>query len=204
MFVKSIKKESPAMGGGGFHAPPPSSRPPTKNYDRQSFVLVVDESDEILKFMKMHLNRYFSHVVVARSSVDGLAFLKQKEFDVIITDAAPEKKTNADFLKKFALHWRGMPVILSRYETSDEHTAEEFPSVLVVDVVVKPFEMDAIHVAIRRALNVRANLKELDTLVPSKLPIGDTVRNVELASLPDRSRVLITEIRQRLTEDIVD
>ena len=52
----------PGPRGSGFQSIPPMSRPPTKVYDRDSNVLVVDESDEVLRFVKIHLNRYFSHV----------------------------------------------------------------------------------------------------------------------------------------------
>lgn len=192
-------------GGGGFQAPPPSSRPPTKSYDRQSFVLCVDESDEILKFMKMHLNRYFSHVVVAKTSADGIAHLKQKEFDVIIVDGHPEKKANADFLKKLGAHWRSLPVILTEDEGSEDALKpENFPGLAIVDVVRKPFELDAFHVAIRRALSIRTALKELDGLLPPKLPLGDTIRLSNLSNLQERAKLLVAEVRCRLSEEIVD
>jgi len=190
--------------GGGFHAPPPSSRPPTKTYDRQSHVLVVDESDEILKFMKMHLNRYFSHVVVAKSAADGIASLKLKDFDVIIADCAPAKKSNADFLKKAAAGWRQVPIILTDGEPYHDVAPDKFIFNLVIDVVRKPFDLDAFHIAIRRGLNMRAPLRELATLLPAKSGIGECVRKVDLTQLAPREAALVMELRERLNEDIVD
>lgn len=195
--------QSPA-GGGGFHAPPPTSRPPTKNYDRQSQVLVVDESDEILKFMKMHLNRYFSHVVVAKTATDGVAHLKQREFDVVICDGAPVKKANADFIKKLAANWRHIPIILTEGDEGHVATPTEFPQVMVIDVVKKPVDLDTFHVAIRRALNIRSSLKELDGLLPLKYPLGETIRTAPLSNPKERAEALIAEMRTRLTEEIVD
>ena len=191
-------------GGGGFHAPPPNSRPPTKTYDRQSFVLVVDESDEILKFMKMHLNRYFSHVVVAKSAAEGLTHLKQKDFDVIIADCAPAKKANADFLKKVATGWRQIPIILTDQEPYHDVVPGKFIFNVVIDIVRKPFELDGFHIAIRRALNMRASLRELATLLPAKVGMGETVRMVDLTRLAPREAALVTDLRSRLSEDIID
>ena len=191
-------------GGGGFHAPPPSSRPPTKTYDRLSYVLVVDESDEILKFMKMHLNRYFSHVAVAKSAVDGLAHLKLHDFDVIIADCAPAKKANADFLKKVAAAWRQIPIILTDQEPYHDIVPEKFTFNVVIDIVKKPFDLDAFHVAIRRALNMRASLRELATLVPPKSGLGQCVRGADISTLGLREAALVADLRTRLSEEIVD
>jgi DNA-binding NtrC family response regulator len=190
--------------GGGFHAPPPTSRPPTKSYDRQSFVLVVDESDEILKFCKMHLNRFFSHVVVAKTAADGLTHLKQKEFDVIIADCAPAKKANADFLKKVAANWKQIPIILTDQEPFHNLKPEKFLFNVVIDIVPKPFDLDTFHIAIRRALNMRTALKELAGIVSPKAALGEVVRLLPLNKLTSPEAALVTEIRKRLTEHIAE
>ena len=190
--------------GGGFQAPPSSSRPPTKGYDRQSYVLVVDESDEIIKFMKMHLNKYFSHVVVAKSSADGLGFLKEKPIDVIITDCAPAKKANADFLKRVALHWREVPLILTDQAPFHDVNPQKFLHNVVIDVVAKPIDLDRFHVAIRRALNMRQDLRSLGSLLPSKNGIGEYLYHLDLTTLPPREASTVATLRKRLSEEIVD
>jgi DNA-binding NtrC family response regulator len=181
------------------------SRPPTKVSDRDSNVLVVDESDEVLRFVKIHLNRYFSHVHAARSVADALVHLKQKTIQVIIADAAPAKKSNADFLKKVAANWRQVPVVLTEGESNEEPaTAEQFPHVVVVDVVQKPFELDSFHVAIRRSIAIAKSLRQLSDTLPAKAPIGETVRLAPEGELSDTVKSLVIEIRKKLTEEIVD
>jgi DNA-binding NtrC family response regulator len=181
------------------------SRPPTKVYDRDSNVLVVDESDEVLRFVKIHLNRYFSHVHAARSVADALVHLKQKTIQVIIADAAPAKKSNADFLKKVAANWRQVPVVLTEGDGNEEPaTAEQFPHVVVVDVVQKPFELDSFHVAIRRSIAIAKSLRQLSDTLPAKTPIGETVRLAPEGELSDTIKSLVMEIRKKLTEEIVD
>jgi len=181
------------------------SRPPTKVYDRDSNVLVVDESDEVLRFVKIHLNRYFSHVHAARSVADALTFLKQKAIQVIIADVAPVKKSNADFMKKVASSWRHIPVVLTEGEKGDSPaTAEQFPHVVVVDVVEKPFELDSFHIAIRRSIAIAKSMRQLSDTLPVKAPIGETVRNAPEAELTENVRSLVSEIRRKLTEEISD
>lgn len=195
----------PGPRGSGFQSVPPMSRPPTKVYDRDSNVLVVDESDEVLRFVKIHLNRYFSHVHAARNVADALVHLKQKTFQVIIADAAPAKKSNADFLKKLAAGWRQVPVVLT--ETGDVTSgasAAQFPQVVVVDVVKKPFELDAFHIAIRRSIAIAKSLRQLSDTLPPKIPIGETVRNAPENELAANIKPLVVEIRKKLTEEIVD
>ncbi|NBX24419.1 MAG: hypothetical protein EBR52_10065, partial [Microbacteriaceae bacterium] len=49
---------------------------PRRPYDRTSFILVVDDDDSLLKFFKIHLNKFFSRVIVVESAKDALAQLK--------------------------------------------------------------------------------------------------------------------------------
>lgn len=195
----------PGPRSSGFQSIPPMSRPPTKVYDRDSNVLVVDESDEVLRFVKIHLNRYFSHVHAARTVADALAHLKQKAIQVIIADAAPAKKSNADFLKKVAANWRQVPVVLTEGDNLEgSATVEQFPHVVVVDVVKKPFELDAFHIAIRRSIAIAKSLRQLSDTLPAKAPIGETVRTAPEGELSEAVKPLVVEIRKRLTEEIVD
>jgi DNA-binding NtrC family response regulator len=201
MFSRFLPFCSP---GGGFQAPPPNSRPPTKGYDRQSYVLVVDEADDILKFMKMHLNKYFSHVVVAKSSMDGLAFLKEKPIDVIIADCAPAKKSNADFLKKVAAHWRTVPIILTDHPPFHDVAPDKFKHNVVIDIVPKPIEMDRFHVAIRRALKMRLELKNLGDLLPTKMGLGECLYLADIKTMGPQEAAYVATLRKSLTEEIVD
>jgi len=204
-MFRSRQQMDPGPRGSGFQSIPPMSRPPTKVYDRDSNVLVVDESDEVLRFVKIHLNRYFSHVHAARSVADALVHLKQKTIQVIIADAAPAKKSNADFLKKVAANWRQVPVVLTEGDGNEEPaTAEQFPHVVVVDVVQKPFELDSFHVAIRRSIAIAKSLRQLSDTLPAKAPIGETVRLAPEGELSDTIKSLVMEIRKKLTEEIVD
>jgi hypothetical protein len=76
--------------------------------------------------------------------------------------------------------------------------------VVVVDVVRKPFELDAFHIAIRRSIAISKTMRQLSDTLPAKAPIGETVRNAPEAELTDMVRSLVIDIRKKLTEEIVD
>lgn len=195
-------KKNIFLSAAGFSAPP-TSRPPTKIYDRQSFVLVVDEADDLLKFMKMHLNRYFSHVAIAKTATDGINFLKQRDFDLIVADGTSARKAN-DLIKKVAHEWRGIPVVLTSEDPEKTGPASDFSHLLVVDVVKKPLDMDELHVAIRRALNSRAYLKELSEKLAARTPLGTAVHAKSFVTEDKDALYLINKIKERLEEEIID
>lgn len=188
----------------GFQPLSSTSRAPTKEYDRKSFVLVLDASDEILKFLKMHLNRYFSHIAVHRSGTDAYKILKEQSFDMIIAEGASPRKSISDFLKRLPLKHRQIPVVMTRNADGPPFTAGDFPAIFVSEVVDKPFAMDSFHVAIRRAMNIRAPLKELSALMDPAVAIGKVIRTAQLVDLSDRRQALVADIRKCLTEEITE
>jgi DNA-binding NtrC family response regulator len=165
---------------------------------------VVDSSDEHLKFLKMHLNRYFSKISVFSSGSEAYKALKESPFDVVIVEGAPVKKSISDFLKKLSDRFRHIPVVMTKASESPPFTSGDYPGILVVDIIFKSFAMDPLHVAIRRAMNTRDLLRELAALLAPDAAIGKVVRTAQLLDLSDRRQSLVEEIRKRLTEEIAD
>lgn len=192
------------QANSSFGIPPSSvlSRAPTQHYDRTSRVLVLDEEDEVLKFLKMHLNRFFSKISVHRSGTDAYKAIKEAEFDLVVAPGAPAKKSTSDFLKKLAAHYRHIPVVLTRNDSSPPFTSGDYPRLLAVSIVEKPFDMDTLHVAIRRGMNMRGFLKELSPLLDAEVAIGKLVRTAVITDKKDRRQALVEEIRRCLTEEI--
>lgn len=170
----------------GFYVPPPTSQPPTKSYDRDSRVLVCFESPDMLKFLKMHLNRFFSHVDCFKTSADAISALKKQPFDVVMADAEPGYKQNSDFVRKVGTNWRDIPLILISL-AGNKFEPSEFPEGVVVSVLYPPLGMDPLHDAIRRALEVRNDLTQLDLLLPSKVDFGGIIwKKTKLKMRPDK------------------
>jgi predicted component of type VI protein secretion system len=64
--------------------------------------------------------------------------------------------------------------------------------------------MDVLHVAIRRALNVREPLRDLSGLLGAEVSIGKVIRTAQIVDPSDRRQQLVEEIRRLLTEEILD
>jgi DNA-binding NtrC family response regulator len=186
---------------GSFY-PPPSSISPTKRYDTQSQVLVVSKNDDILKFMKVHLNRYFSHVEVHKSYTEGFEALGAKVFDLAIIQANPQYNPTMLFLKRMGTQHRSVPVIV--VDPHAESTPESYPGPVVMDVITPPFNLDQMHIAIRKALNIRASLRSLDETLPPRSNIDAIVRGANDAALSESSAPLVEDVRQKLGENIED
>lgn len=195
------------MTGSSFGFPSQASvasRAPTRHYDRESQVIVVDSAEESLKFLKMHLNRFFSKVAVFSSGSDAYRALKEQGCELVIVEGAPAKKSISDFLKKAGAKYRQNPVVMTRTPSAPPFTSGDYPNLLVTDVVPKPFDMDVLHVAIRRALNVRDPLRELSGLLGAEVSIGKVIRTAQIVDPSDRRQQLVEEIRRLLTEEILD
>jgi DNA-binding NtrC family response regulator len=205
MSTKSGQRDfSQPKSNTGFQPLSSASRAPTKEYDRKSIVLVLDASDDILKFLKMHLNRYFSHVAVNKSGTDAYRILKEQPIDMIIAEGASPRKSISDFLKKLSAKHRQIPVVMTRNADGPPFTAGDFPALFVSEVVEKPFDMDGLHISIRRAMNIRSPLKELASLMDPSVAIGKVIRTAQLVDLTDRRQALVAEIRKCLTEEITE
>ncbi len=185
--------------------PPPASQPPTKKYDRQSFVLVVSKNDDVLKFLKVHLNRYFSHVVVHKSYTEGFFALNERNFDLAIVQANPKYHPTMEFLRKIGTQHRDVPSIV--IDPDAETTCENYPGPVVVDVISPPFNLDQLHLAIRRALNLRSDLKALHEALPPRSNVGELVRGTEDSTLnksEEKTSGLLSRIRKALKEEFME
>ncbi len=200
-MIRNIRQEF-FMSPGSFHSRMPTSRLPTKVYDRQSYVMVVSKNDDILKFMKMHLNRYFSHVGVTKSYTDGYNTLKGRDIDLVLVEVNKERMATFDWVRKVGTAHRTVPVII--IDPALEATAADFPQSLIVGVLAPPFDLDSLHTAIRRCLNIRTSLRDLDALMPPRSNFGQLIQGNAVVESDERMNELINAIRHHLTEEIVD
>jgi DNA-binding NtrC family response regulator len=190
------------MSPAGFQSKMPTSRLPTKVYDRQSYVMVVSKNEDILKFMKMHLNRYFSHVGVTKSYTEGYNTLKGRDIDLVLVEVNKERMATFDWVRKVGTAHRTVPVII--IDPALQAAPSDFPQSLIVSVIAPPFDLDTLHTAIRRCLNIRASLRDLDALMPPRSNFGQLIQGQAVVESDERTTALINAIRHHLTEEIVD
>ena len=67
---------------------------------KEPHILVVDDDSTLLKFFKIHLNKYFSKVIVVDSPVKAIEIIKDQEIDLVISDYKMPKSNGVQLAKK--------------------------------------------------------------------------------------------------------
>lgn len=146
-----------------------------KSYNRTSYILVVDDDDTLLKFFKIHLNKFFSRVVVVRNAQEAITTLKEKEIDLVLSDIKMPRMDGIQLMKKVKLHDPSIPVFLVSgamltevQKSAVEEKADGF--------LRKPFSIDSLHDFIDRGMQVRDYYKELLEIVQDKKKFSELVQ----------------------------
>lgn len=167
-------------------------------YDRESHLLIIDDDETLLKFFKIHLNRYFSRVTVVATPKDGIKIIKNKDVDIVLADIVMPKMNGFEFTEKAKKIDITIPVLLiSGAELDDD---EEEALTEADGYLSKPFDVDELHDFIMSGIKKRKALVDLaDIAKDSKLvrrilnqqvKIEDAVEASELSS----ARKLINQI----------
>lgn len=138
-----------------------------QTYNRTSNILVVDDDDTLLKFFKIHLNKFFSKVIVVSNAKEAVETLKEKEIDLVISDIRMPRMDGIQFMKKVKNHDPSIPVFLvsgALLEDSEQETIE----IKADGYLKKPFDIDDLHHFIDRGIKIREAYVELHTIVPDK------------------------------------
>ncbi len=127
-------------------------------YDRTSHILIVDDDNTLLKFFKIHLNKFFSKIIVADGAKEALQTLKEKEIDLVISDLRMPKMDGLELLTKVKKNYPDVPfLIVSGALLTDEQSK-------IIDTkadgfLKKPFSVDGLHEFITNGMNLREKWK---------------------------------------------
>ncbi len=138
-----------------------------KVYNRSSFILVVDDDDTLLKFFKIHLNKFFSRVIVVKNAQEAIDTLKDKEIDLVISDIKMPRMDGIQLMKKVKNHDPSIPVFLISGALLDEDQSQAVEN-KADGYLKKPFSIDELHGFIDRGMKVRDAYKELLQIVQDK------------------------------------
>lgn len=128
-------------------------------YDRTSNILIVDDDDVLLKFFKIHLNKFFSRIVVVRSSKQVAEVLKEKSVDLVISDIYLTGSDGFQIARKVRKFDASIPILLisgAALTPKEEEEAQKADGYLR-----KPFSMDELHDFIQVGLKRRKTIKDL-------------------------------------------
>lgn len=143
-------------------------------YDRTSYILVVDDDNTLLKFFKIHLNKYFSKVIVVSSAKEAIETLADKEIDLLISDIRMPRVDGLQLMKKVRKHDPAIPILLiSGALLTDEQGGKKDEA---DGYLRKPFQVDELHDFIRHGIELRDQYKRLSECLTDKASFRDLLK----------------------------
>lgn len=163
-------------------------KPTKRPYDRTSYVLIVDDDDTLLKFFKIHLNKFFSKVIVVPNAKEAVETLKTKEIDLVITDIRMPRMDGFQLLKRIRDYDASIPVLLvtgAMLDNEQQAEADNFAD----GFLRKPFSVDELHGAIDSGFTKREYLKKLSQLVANNKNLLKLIRGkVKIEDIVDKGQ----------------
>ena len=138
-----------------------------REYDRTSYILVVDDDNTLLKFFKIHLNKFFSRVIVVKNAREAIEAIKEKEIDLVITDFNMPRMDGVALLKRVRKHDTAIPVLLISGALLSDHAQDQIDS-LADGYLRKPFTVDELHAFISIGMDLRDCMLRLSELLNKK------------------------------------
>ena len=146
-----------------------------RNYDRTSYILVVDDDNTLLKFFKIHLNKFFSRVIVVKNAKEAIDTLREKEIDLVISDIRMPRMDGLQLMKRVRKHDPAIPMLLisGALLTEEQSKGAEDDA---DGYLRKPFSVDELHAFIDMGMGLREKYKRLAELLADKKTIRDLLR----------------------------
>lgn len=116
--------------------------------------LVVDDDDSLREALgRLLVGLGYAQVDTARDGLEALYMLRARPYDFVITDLTMPRMSGLDLLVaiKRDLKLRHVPVIIMSASVNSEHVSFATKHG-VADYLLKPFDLDVLDAAIKKAL----------------------------------------------------
>ncbi len=171
-------------------------------YDRESHVLIVDDDSTLLKFFKIHLNKFFSKVIVVENGKEALATMKEKEIDLIVSDVRMPRLDGLELLQKVRKNHPDIPFLLFSGEPMSDDQQEKIA--LSDGFIAKGFSVDELNHFIEGGIDLRYAFKSLLPLLKDPKKIREAIaadsKHIKKFFKPDdfaKSQSILEEIQGR-------
>src|SRR3954469_21803932 len=122
-------------------------------------ILIVDDERSMREFLAIFLRRAGHRVQAAAGGSEGLTALREREFDVVITDLRMPEVGGLEILAESKkLHPDTQVVVVTAFATTE--TAIAAMKAGAYDYLTKPFKVDEVGLVVERALERRALHRE--------------------------------------------
>jgi DNA-binding NtrC family response regulator len=129
----------------------------------QNRILFVDDEIEMRDLVKEALARRDFDVEVCGSADQALALVREKPFEVIVTDVNLEGSSGLDFCRRVSANRPDIPVIVVTAFGSMEMAVGAIRAG-AYDFITKPIDMDQLSLTLGRAIQLRALRDEVKRL----------------------------------------
>lgn len=120
-------------------------------------VLIAEDEDVLRRNLTFILNSSGYSAVSVRSSIDAIASLKKRSFDVVITDLLMPGMGGAELMRYVSEHCPETAVIVITAYPSAESAIDAVKKG-VADYFTKPFKTDDVLKAVKRAVEGRKSM----------------------------------------------
>lgn len=167
-----------------------------QNYDQTSYILVVDDDNTLLKFFKIHLNKFFSRVLVVKNAKEAVQVLGEKKIDLVLSDIRMPRIDGLQLMRKVRRHDPSIPFLLLSGALLSEN--QQDASDQADGYLRKPFSVDELHAFIEHGISLRDKYKRLSELLTNPKDIRKVLQGrmkVERAlanalSLPEAGTII--------------
>ena len=129
------------------------------NQINQRHVLVVDDEPHMRRVLEIMLQKSGHQVFVAGNGLEALSIMQDKQVDLIITDMRMPGMGGIELLTRLRQQGLEVPVIVITAHGSVE-SAVEAMKYGASDYILRPFDIDALELAIARVLNEAEVVRE--------------------------------------------
>lgn len=168
-------------------------------------ILVIDDESSIRELLKDFLTSKSFEVVTASDGESGLALLKSDKFDLLLLDLMMPGLSGLDILREINAEKIDIPSIMITAYASVP-TAVEAIKLGAFDYITKPFVLDDVYMAIKRALDVsklqeenyrlKKELKKkfsTHKIIGNSAPIQEVIKFIEKIADTDSTVLILGE-----------
>ena len=122
-------------------------------------ILIIDDEKSMREFLSIMLEKEGYRTIAIDNGNDALKFIKDNDYDLIITDIKMPKITGIDILRESMTLHQNTPVIMITAFASTE-VAVEAMKLGAHDYITKPFNVDEIKIIIKNAIEKKSLFDE--------------------------------------------
>lgn len=175
------------------------------DYDKTTYILVVDDDETLLKFFKIHLNKFFSKIIVVKSAKEALDHLETHEIDLVLSDIRMPRLDGIQLMRKVRQYDPSIPVFLISGAMLDSKQAETVEN-KADGFLKKPFSIDGLHDFLSEGLRYREIYKDLYKIVPDHKKFQNLVRGKSFPKISDdeqraQAKMLYSQLKKEHEEE---